>query len=58
MSVRYEIIVHGNRPRLNDDFLDLANVTLIHAASGPMLFDIGGYISRLGLIKQLNERGL
>ena len=58
MSPRYEIIVHGNSLRLKDDFLGLANVTLIHAASGPMLFDTGGYISRLGLIKQLNDRGL
>jgi len=58
LNPTYEIIVHGNSLRLKDDFLGLANITLIHAASGPMLFDTGGYISRLGLIKQLNERGL
>ena len=58
MSLGYEIIVHGNSLRLKDDFLGMANVTLIRAPSGPMLFDTGGYISRLGLIKQLDDRGL
>ncbi len=58
MKPTYEIIVHGNSLRLQDDFLGLANVTLIHAASGPMLFDTGGYISRLGLLKALGERGV
>ena len=58
MSPTYEIIVHGNNLRLKDDFLGMSNVTLIRSEDGPILFDTGGYISRLGLLKQLRERGL
>jgi glyoxylase-like metal-dependent hydrolase (beta-lactamase superfamily II) len=43
---------------LKDDFLGLSNVTLIQGAAGPILFDTGGYISRLGLLKALAAHGL
>ncbi|MHA6642791.1 MBL fold metallo-hydrolase [Mesorhizobium sp. A623] len=58
MNLTYEVIVPGNNLRLADDFLGISSITLIHAKSGPLLFDTGGYISRLGLIKRLGERGL
>lgn len=58
MSPTYEIVVQGNNLRLKDDFLGMSNVTLIGSDDGPILFDTGGYVSRLGLIKRLRERGL
>lgn len=58
MNLAYKVLVAGNNLRLKDDFLGISSITLIHAKSGPMLFDTGGYISRLGLIKQLREQGL
>lgn len=58
MANGYEILVHGNNLRLKDDFLGIANVTLVDAPDGPLLFDTGGYVSRLGLVKALRERGL
>ncbi|QKC94690.1 N-acyl homoserine lactonase family protein [Mesorhizobium sp. NZP2298] len=58
MNPSYEIVVAGNNLRLKDDFLGMSNVTLIHGGRGPILFDTGGYISRLGLLKKLRERGL
>lgn len=58
MSLAYEIIVQGNNLRLKDDFLGMSNVTLIRAASEWILFDTGGYIARLSLLKKLRERGL
>ncbi len=54
----YRILVKGNSLRLKDDFLGIANVTLIRSAEGPILFDTGGYVSRLGLVKRLKEEGL
>jgi N-acyl homoserine lactone hydrolase len=58
MNPTYEILVQGNNLRLKDDFLGIANVTLIRAREGLILFDTGGYISRLGLLKALKGRGL
>lgn len=58
MSPRYRLLVKGNNLRLKNDFLGMSNVTLIEAKSGLMLFDTGGYISRLGLLKALADSGL
>lgn len=58
LSPTYEIVVRGNNLRLKDDFLGMSNVSLVHGASGLILFDTGGYVSRLGLVKQLRQRGL
>ncbi|MDQ0391598.1 MBL fold metallo-hydrolase [Labrys monachus] len=58
MKPDYELLVRGNNLRLKDDFLGMSNVTLIQGPSGPILFDTGGYISRLGLLKALDARGL
>jgi len=58
LNPSYEIIVPGNNLRLKDDFLGMSSITLVRTASEWMLFDTGGYISRLGLLKRLRERGL
>ncbi|MBB3458334.1 glyoxylase-like metal-dependent hydrolase (beta-lactamase superfamily II) [Rhizobium sp. BK313] len=58
MKPTYDLLVQGNNLRLKDDFLGMSNVTLIRGKSGPILFDTGGYVSRLGLIKALAARGL
>ncbi len=58
MNPSYEIIVPGNNLRLKDDFLGMSSITLVRTATEWMLFDTGGYISRLGLLKRLRERGL
>jgi glyoxylase-like metal-dependent hydrolase (beta-lactamase superfamily II) len=58
MKPTYEILVQGNNLRMKHDFLGIANVTLIRAQRGLILFDTGGYISRLGLLKALRERGI
>lgn len=58
MTLDYEVIVRGNNLRLRDDFLGMSSVTLLHLPQGLMLVDTGGYISRLGLIKALKDRGL
>lgn len=58
MKPRYDVIVRGNNLRLRNDFLGMSNVTLIECSAGWVLFDTGGYIARLGLIKALRERNL
>jgi len=58
MTPSYDLLVHGNNLRLKDDFLGMSNITLIRGQNGPILFDTGGYVSRLGLLKALDARGL
>lgn len=58
MKPTYEIVVRGNNLRLKHDFLGMSNVTLINGSAGWLLFDTGGYISRLGLLAALRARGL
>jgi N-acyl homoserine lactone hydrolase len=58
MKPKHSLLVRGNTLRLKDDFLGLSNITLIEGASGPILFDTGGFISRLGLLKALAAHGL
>lgn len=58
MAVDYEIVVPGNSVRLPEGFIGLANLSLIHTAAGPMLFDVGHAPNRLGLVAGLKARGL
>ena len=58
MNPTYRILVAGNNLRLADGFLGIANVTLIESAAGPILFDTGGYVTRLTLVKALKSLGL
>ena len=41
-SIHYEIVVQDNNLRLRDDFLGMANVTLLKSLSGPMLVGYTG----------------
>lgn len=58
MTADYEILLQGNNLRLREGFLGLANVSLIHTAQGPMLFDVGHYVNRDGLLTALAARDL
>jgi N-acyl homoserine lactone hydrolase len=58
MAVDYEILVKGNSIRLPEGFIGLANLSLIHTAAGPMVFDVGHAVNRDGLIAGLAARGL
>jgi len=58
MSVAYEIIVQGNNLSFRDGYFALANISLIHAPDGPMLFDTGHHSNRPALLKALRERGM
>lgn len=58
MDISYDILIQGNNLRLRDDFLGLSSVVLLTVSGEHVLFDTGGYISRLGLLKRLAERGL
>lgn len=57
-AIRYDILVAGNNLRLRDDFLGISTIVLLDIGGEHILFDTGGYISRLGLLKRLAERGL
>lgn len=58
MSPSYEILVQGNSLRLRDGFLGISTIALIHTGTGPILFDTGGYVTRLALLRALADRGL
>lgn len=58
MTPSYDVLVQGNSLRLRDGFLGLSTISLIRTASGPILFDTGGYVTRLALLKALADRGL
>ena len=58
MAVDYEILVKGNSLRLPEGFIGLANLSLVHTGSGPMVFDVGHAVNRDGLIDALAARGL
>lgn len=54
----YSLLVTGNNLRLRDDFLGISTVALVEAGGRRILFDVGGPISRMGLLKALGARGL
>lgn len=58
MTPTYDVLLTGNNLRLADDFLGISTVTLVQSKGGPILFDTGGFVSRLGLLKALRKRGL
>ena len=41
MAIDYDIVVQGNSLRLPEGFIGLANLSLIRAPAGPLLFDVG-----------------
>jgi N-acyl homoserine lactone hydrolase len=58
MTVDYDIVVPGNSVRLPEGFIGLANLTLVHAGSGPMMVDVGHVANRQGLVDGLARHGL
>lgn len=58
MLIDYEVLIPGNNLKLTDDFLGMSSISLVRLQQGLMLVDTGGYISRLGLIKALRDRGI
>jgi glyoxylase-like metal-dependent hydrolase (beta-lactamase superfamily II) len=58
MTPSYDVLVQGNSVRLRDGFLGISTIALIHTAAGPILFDTGGYVTRITLLKALQSRGL
>jgi N-acyl homoserine lactone hydrolase len=58
MAPTYDILAQGNSLRLRDNFLGVSTIVLIQANGGPILFDTGGFVARLGLLKALKSRGL
>jgi N-acyl homoserine lactone hydrolase len=58
MAIDYEIIVKGNNLKLKGGFIGLANITLVHTAEGPMLYDVGHAANRQELEAALACRGL
>jgi len=58
MRPTYDVLAQGNNLRLRDNFLGISTIVLIRAKSGLILFDAGGFASRLGLLKALKGRGL
>jgi len=56
--MRYDIIVQGNNLRLKEGFLGLANSTLVLYPEGPLLFDVGHYVTRPALLSGLRRHGM
>ncbi len=54
----YRIVVKGNNLRLKNGFLGLANATLVLCDDGPLLFDVGHYVTRPALVQGLKDVGM
>jgi hypothetical protein len=50
MAIDYEIVVKGNSGSLPEGFIGLANLTMVHTGEGPMMFDVGHTVNRVGLV--------
>jgi glyoxylase-like metal-dependent hydrolase (beta-lactamase superfamily II) len=55
MTLSYEILLQGNSLRLKEGFLGLSTVVLIRSPKETILFDTGGYVTRLGLLQALGR---
>lgn len=53
MAPSYDLVLRGVNARLKDGFLGLASSVLVHAAGGPILFDVGFQGNRAALLKNL-----
>lgn len=56
--MRYETLVAGSNLALEEGFLGLSSVVLVHAPDGPLLFDAGHHTTRPALLGALARRGL
>ena len=57
-SPSYDILVTGNSLKLGVGYLGMSNCTLIHTADGPILFDVGGWVTRDMIRAGLERFGL
>jgi N-acyl homoserine lactone hydrolase len=55
---RYDILVTGSNLRLKDDFLGISSIVLVRSGDRKILLDVGGYTTRFGMLKALEQRGL
>jgi glyoxylase-like metal-dependent hydrolase (beta-lactamase superfamily II) len=59
MTIRYELLLHGNNLSFHGGFFGFCNVVLVWVDENtPLLFDTGHYCVRKGLLKGLADRGL
>ena len=58
MRVRYDVLVQGNSLALQDGFLGLSSVVLLHTEAGPILFDTGHHATKRRLLNGLACHGL
>lgn len=58
MDVPYEIIVKGGNLSTRKGSFGLASLTLVFTEQGPVLFDVGHYCNRGGLLRGLKRHGL
>lgn len=58
MAIDYDVIVKGNNLRLKEGFLGLANATLVFSDDGPLLFDVGHYVTRPALLAGLQRHNM
>lgn len=57
-KVKYEVIVKGSNVSIKRGSLGLANLTLVFAECGPLLFDVGHYGNREALLCELKNHGI
>lgn len=58
MTLTYEVLVEGNNIKLDGGFLGLSSIVLIEANSTKILIDTGHHVTRMMLVKALEDRGL
>jgi N-acyl homoserine lactone hydrolase len=54
----YDVLVTGSSAKLELGFLAISNCTLVHTVEGPVLFDVGGTVTREMITVGLKRRGL
>ena len=57
VSPTYDVIVTGSSAKLELGYIAISNCTLIHTPEGPVLFDVGGTVSREMIRVGLKRRG-
>nr|WP_287837312.1 MBL fold metallo-hydrolase [Halomonas sp.] len=58
MSLSYEVLVEGNNIKLDGGFLGLSTIVLVEANSKKILIDTGHHVTRMMLMKALDDRGI
>lgn len=58
MAPSYKVLVEGNNLRLEGGFLGLSSIVLIESSGKRILVDTGHHVTRLMLLKALEDQGL